>query len=119
MTGPRELYIPVSDSSYAYSMRLIEIAGPGPVPAAKMALAGSMAGGIAGLIGTPFESIMVRYVPPLYTYRVLADTIPQDAVSIPRHGKARNANSEVGRIRLNRQNVRATLMVTASADSDT
>ncbi|CAD6576692.1 MAG: Mitochondrial dicarboxylate transporter [Tremellales sp. Tagirdzhanova-0007] len=35
--------------------------GPGPVPAAKMALAGSMAGGMAGIIGTPFESIMVRY----------------------------------------------------------
>jgi len=36
--------------------------GSGPAPGAKMALAGSMAGGIAGIIGTPFESIMVRCV---------------------------------------------------------
>ncbi|WWC92100.1 uncharacterized protein L201_007054 [Kwoniella dendrophila CBS 6074] len=34
--------------------------GPGPPPAYKMALAGSIAGGIAGIIGTPFETLMVR-----------------------------------------------------------
>nr|XP_019051300.1 hypothetical protein I302_01749 [Kwoniella bestiolae CBS 10118]OCF30230.1 hypothetical protein I302_01749 [Kwoniella bestiolae CBS 10118] len=35
-------------------------AGPGPPPAWKMALAGSIAGGIAGVVGTPFETLMVR-----------------------------------------------------------
>ncbi|WWC98661.1 hypothetical protein V866_005554 [Kwoniella sp. B9012] len=34
--------------------------GPGPPPAWKMALAGSIAGGIAGVVGTPFETLMVR-----------------------------------------------------------
>lgn len=34
--------------------------GPGPVPAWKMALAGSMAGGVAGVLGNPAELIMVR-----------------------------------------------------------
>ncbi|WVQ95698.1 hypothetical protein IAU59_002797 [Kwoniella sp. CBS 9459] len=34
--------------------------GPGPPPAYKMALAGSIAGGIAGIVGTPFETLMVR-----------------------------------------------------------
>ncbi|OCF33615.1 hypothetical protein I317_02878 [Kwoniella heveanensis CBS 569] len=34
--------------------------GPGPPPAYKMALAGSIAGGIAGVVGTPFETLMVR-----------------------------------------------------------
>ncbi|WRT70519.1 uncharacterized protein IL334_007517 [Kwoniella shivajii] len=34
--------------------------GSGPPPAYKMALAGSMAGGIAGIVGTPFETLMVR-----------------------------------------------------------
>ncbi len=33
---------------------------PGPIPAYKMALAGSMAGGIAGIIGNPAELMMVR-----------------------------------------------------------
>lgn len=34
--------------------------GPGPIPAYKMALAGSIAGGIAGVIGNPAELMMVR-----------------------------------------------------------
>jgi dicarboxylate transporter 10 len=34
--------------------------GPGPAPAWKLALAGSMAGGIAGIVGNPGEIIMVR-----------------------------------------------------------
>ena len=36
------------------------IAGPGPIPAYKMALAGSIAGGVAGVIGNPAELMMVR-----------------------------------------------------------
>lgn len=34
--------------------------GPGPAPAWKMALAGSLAGGIAGVLGNPAELMMVR-----------------------------------------------------------
>lgn len=34
--------------------------GPGPIPAYKMALAGSIAGGVAGIIGNPAELMMVR-----------------------------------------------------------
>lgn len=34
--------------------------GPGPPPAWKLALAGSCAGGMAGMIGNPAELIMVR-----------------------------------------------------------
>lgn len=34
--------------------------GPGPVPAYKMALAGSIAGGVAGVLGNPAELMMVR-----------------------------------------------------------
>lgn len=33
---------------------------PTPIPGYKMALAGSMAGGIAGFLGNPAELIMVR-----------------------------------------------------------
>jgi dicarboxylate transporter 10 len=34
--------------------------GPGPPPAWKMALAGSIAGGVAGVLGNPAELMMVR-----------------------------------------------------------
>ncbi|CAE6523588.1 unnamed protein product [Rhizoctonia solani] len=34
--------------------------GPGPMPGWKMALAGTMAGGIAGIVGNPGEILMVR-----------------------------------------------------------
>ncbi|KEP48011.1 dicarboxylate carrier protein [Rhizoctonia solani 123E] len=34
--------------------------GPGPMPGWKMALAGTMAGGIAGVVGNPGEILMVR-----------------------------------------------------------
>ena len=34
--------------------------GPGPIPAYKMALAGGIAGSIAGVLGNPAELMMVR-----------------------------------------------------------
>jgi hypothetical protein len=36
------------------------IPDPTPIPGYKMALAGSMAGGIAGFLGNPAELVMVR-----------------------------------------------------------
>ena len=44
--------------STIYGLRLTS--GPGPIPAYKMALAGSIAGGVAGVIGNPAELMMVR-----------------------------------------------------------
>ncbi|WWC65423.1 uncharacterized protein I303_108041 [Kwoniella dejecticola CBS 10117] len=45
----------------AYDWAKAEVhTGPGQPPAWKMALAGSIAGGIAGVVGTPFETLMVR-----------------------------------------------------------
>ena len=47
------------ESEYEKPCELI-YADPGPVPAYKLALAGSVAGGIAGVVGNPAELMMVR-----------------------------------------------------------
>ena len=61
MTGLKALYMKVSRPGVLLSRsRLIGIVGPGPIPAYKMALAGSIAGGVAGVIGNPAELMMVR-----------------------------------------------------------
>ncbi|KAJ1305640.1 hypothetical protein OPQ81_000637 [Rhizoctonia solani] len=45
--------------AYDESKKIVH-SGPGPMPGWKMALAGTMAGGIAGIVGNPGEILMVR-----------------------------------------------------------